>query len=231
MSIHTTTTAPAGARDLDGTSPAVDPEAHAAPSGSIRGFRAGSRGYSAPTTPDLDSSKGERANAHKGTGSPDARRGLTTVVSPDSQAVAPEHVETAAHPVVIVPEAPPARPRQGWTGEDNTRAATYRRPVFMRAFDKLIAEHPVHALKIEQDGPKAARPKDHLAAVSNPQPFAGGASGTGSEGIGPRPNSFRIMPRAWDSLLVNTGGPAVSPSNPDPALTAARSQRARSFRA
>lgn len=231
MGTHDTRTAPelAGALDLDGTEMAAMVEN--APGGSVRGFRAQGAGWSAPTdVPAVDDAKGARADSHAGTGSPDDRRGATTVLAEQSHY--PMHVEyqNQRRAVVVTPEDPPARPRGGSTGADATRAAQYLRPILMRPFDKGIAEHPGQVLKVEQAGPLASRSKD-LGDIAGGQPFAGGSTGTQRAGVGPGRNSFRIMPKAWDALLVDTGGPAVTPENPDPAYSAAARQAGRSFRA
>jgi hypothetical protein len=231
MGTHDTTAAPAvaGVIDLDGTeygAPGSD-----APAGSLRGFRASSAGRPAPTdVAAVDDDKHAHAGLHSRTGSADPRRDRTTVLSDDRMGPMVERYDNSRNEVVIAHEAPPERPRQGFTGADPARAAQYVRPVMIRPFDKAIAEHPGAVLKVEQAGPLAARPKE-LADLSGGQPFAGGSTGTQREGIGPRPNSFRIMPKAWDALLVNTGGPAATDTNPDPAATAAAAQASRSWRA
>jgi len=227
---HESRTAPAvsGVIDLDGTE--MGAPGSAAPAGSIRSFRAGGSGLPAPDAPAVEDDKHTRADHHAGHGHADERRGLTTVLR-DASGAAVEQYNNQRTAVVLTPEDPPARPRGGFTGADPTRPALMIRPSLIRWFDKAIAEHPGPVLKVEQAGPLAARPKDGLADVSGAQPFAGGATGTQREGIGPGRNSFRIMPKPWDALLVDTGGPAVSATNPDPAYTAAVSQARRGFRA
>lgn len=233
---NTTVTAPdvSGVLDLDGTEQAFEAaDTQPAPHGSLRGFRAMfTRGDAAPDdVPSVDDNKGQRAQAHTARGSADDRRGATTILPDEQFAAMPRSFDSVRHEVVITPEAPPARPRLGWTGEDNTRAAQYTRPILMRQFDKGIADHPQKVLKAEFDSPTAQASKQ-LGDIVGGQPFAGGSTGTQRAGIGPGRNSFRIMPKAWDTLLVDTGGPAVSPSNPDPSATAASMQAGpgRSFR-
>lgn len=214
--IHETSAAPdiSGLIDLDGTE--YGDQASTAPSGTPRGYRASSAGDAFGAT-----------EAHASTGQPDPRRGHATIL-PDPGAEV-EHVdyrnEQAA--VVLNHESPPDRPRQGFTGADPSRAATYRRPLVMRLFDKIMADHPGPVVKVEQAAPTAARPRHGLGDLTNAQPFAGGQTGTQAEGIGPTRNSFRILPEAWDALLVDIGGPAVSESTPDPGYTAAAGQAAR----
>lgn len=231
VSDHLTTQAPAvsGVIDLDGTE--MGEQASTAPTGSVRSFRAGSRGLAAAASPSFDSTKDTRADAHTGTGEPDARRGTTTVLTPAERSPIGEGYANQREANTFAPEAPPERPKAGFTGADPTRPAMRLRPLLMRWFDKGIAEHPGPVVKVEQAGPLAGRPRAGLSDVAGGQAFAGGSTGTQSEGIGLRPNSFRIMPKAWDALLVDTGGPAVSDTNPDPAYTAAQAQRSRSFRA
>lgn len=227
---HESRTAPtiAGTLDLDGTE--YGAQGSTAPAPFARSFRLGvADSYRAPSVPALHDAQEDLASSHSGTGQLDGRRGIVTALQPDDHKPAPEAFTNERRAVVVNPEAPPARPRQGFTGADPTRAAQYQRPFLLRAFDKLIAEHPGAVLKAESAGPLAARSKD-LGDIAGGQPYAGGSTGTQRAGIGPSRNSWRIMPKAWDALLVDTGGPAVSASNPDPAYTAASAQAKRSFR-
>jgi hypothetical protein len=229
MGLHDNGAAPAisGTLDLDGTE--YGETGSYAPAGSVRSFRLSSSGQSGATSatgPDLDADKHERADDHAGHGRPDPRRDRDTTVAP-GDTTAYRNQRTA---VVLTPEDPPARARQGWTGADPTRIAQALRPIVQRPFDKGIADHP-RALRTDQPSPLASRPRMGLGDVSGGQPFAGGQTGTQTAGVGPQPNSFRILPQAWDALLVNTGGAAVSESDPDPAYTAAAAQAGRRWRA
>jgi hypothetical protein len=96
----------------------------------------------------------------------------------------------------------------------------------MRPFDKGMAEHPGQLEKAYMSAPLATTSK-HLTDLPDAEPFAGGSTGTQVAGVGPGRNSFRIMPRPWDALLVNTGGPAVTAATPDPAYSAAAGETAR----
>lgn len=229
-SAHTGTTAPAisGVIDLDGTEyGAVD---DTAPSGSVRSFRA------ATVTPTVENSGPTDTSArdtllapHLNVGQPDSRRDAATMLPAPAQYSELVDYSNQRREITMAPEAAPDRARQGFTGQDPTRPSLMIRPLMMRLFDKGIADHPI-ATKIDSPSPLASRPKDNLSDVPNGQANAGGIFGTQHAGVGPQPNSFRIMPKEWDTLLVNTGGPAVSPSNPDPAATVARAQAARNFR-
>lgn len=175
----------------------------------------------------------ERAGEHANAGKPDPRRTETELTghpSGESRRFAPmvEDYTNERRDVAIAPEAPPARPRQGWTGDDNTRAARYTVAFLMRPFDKAIAEHPGPIIKDEARSPQAATPPNRDPLKGGlPSPM--GSAGTAAEGVGPTPNTFRLMPRRWDALVVNTGGPAATGSN-DPAQDAAAAARGRSFR-
>lgn len=219
----------AGMLDLDGTE--FGATGSSAPRGSVRSFRATSRGDAAPDTIALHDGKAARVGEHSTAGEVDARRGMTTVLPEAKDELAASTFANDAALLTFVPEAPPERPRQGFTGADPARPAWYRRPLFIRPFDKAMTDHPISVLKVEMDGPLASRPKDQLADVGSSQPYAGGSTGTQHVGVGPSRNSFRIMPKAWDTLLVDTGGPAVSAAIPDPGSYASTRQASRSFRA
>lgn len=230
--LHTTTAAPAGlGHDLNGdeyeTPPADQPRV-------IRGFRAPAIAPAAPAIA-LGDKQSTRAAEHASTGSPDPRRtedelsGHASGESSRFQPMPVDHVNVR-QAVAIAPEPPPARARQGWTGEDNTRAAVYQHAHVMRPFDKAIGvDHPGELDKVPQPAPLAARPPER-DALAGGLPFAGGSASSRREGIGVQPNSFRLLPKAWDALALNTGGPAVTPSTPDPAQVAASRARGRSFR-
>lgn len=218
---HENQTAPeiSGVLDLDGTE--FTAKEYHAPEFAPRAYRANSAGDAHGAT-----------ETHMSTGQPDPRRGHATILPDPGAESQDEHASNELEHVVVSPESPPDRPRQGFTGADPARAATYRRPLFVRLFDKFAAEHPGPVLKAEHAGPLAGRPRSGLEDVANAQPFAGGSTGTQAAGIGPGRNSFRILPNRWDALLVDTGGPAVSESTPDPGYTAAAAQTTRGrFRA
>lgn len=229
---HTSSARPSGMTgiDLEGdeyaTPPADQPRI-------LRGFRAPAV---AQTDPDiaLGDKQSNRAAAHASKGSPDPRRTETALSghqSGESSRFKPmdEHYVNVRENVTIEPEAAPTRPRAGWTGDDNTRTARFQHAHVMRPFDKGIAEHPGAVTKAGQPAPLAARPPERDALVGGlPSPMGSGSSKRA--GIGVQPNSFRLMPRAWDALAINTGGPAVSASNPDPAQAAASHSARRGFR-
>lgn len=210
--VHESRTAPeiSGVLDLDGTEQLG--LTSTAPVSPVRGFRAVSTGES--FADDL---------AHGSAGEADHRRGSVTVLADPGQETIPADHTNGQSLVVINHKAPPVRPRQGFTGDDPARAATYRRPLVMRLFDKLIADHNTGIDKVQLASPLAARSREYGDLVGG-QPFAGGSTGTQKEGIGIQPNTFRVLPDQWDALAVNTGGPAVSESMPDPAQSAASGQ-------
>lgn len=209
---HSTTTAPAvmDVFDADGDEYATLPPSFG---GSVRAFRAApGAGPNVAGDINLSNDTTTRAGAHLDRGRPDERRQDTSrnghPSGEPSLAVAPETYRNAAEAVVIEhPNAAPARPRHGSTGADPTRIAWFRRPFLLRPFDKAIAEHPGTVEKIGQPSPRAATPRQ-LADLSDAYPSAGGHTGTQAEGVGPTRNTFRVTPRAWDSLLVSTTDPA-----------------------
>lgn len=223
---HNTVSAPAlsGVLDLDGTEYDNLPDHHLGTT--RRTFRAS--GVSAPmgARVALDDSPELRAVEHSTRGTRDTRRteeefsGHTSGTPGQYDA---EQFDNAARPVALDPKAPPVRARAGWTGEDNTRAAVQRRPLLLRAFDQLIAHHPTGAAKVEMPSPVAAFAPD-LDALPDALPGAFSASGTRREGIGAQPNTYRLLPRAWDTLAINTGEPEAGTAPAAPA-------RGRGFRA
>lgn len=235
---HAATAAPALSGQLDQLGPT--PELAGNPTGpSVRSFRAPQMGGSrAADTIALGDPMHERLAEHLTRGGRDTRH--TDEVrsghpSGESADLAPmDQVYSNARTfVVLTPEPAPDRPRAGFTGADPTRAAQLARPYMLRPFDKEMADHPGEVVKVEMASPTAARPRLYGGVPEGAGGvfvMAGGSTGTDRAGMGPTPNSYRIMPSAWDRLLVNTGGPAVTAANPDPAQTAAAAQRARSFR-
>lgn len=215
LSQHETRTAPeiSGVLDLDGTEQAG--LTSTAPANSVRGFRSISTGDPIAET-----------ESHSERGNIDPRRGHVTFLPDPGDESAAADYRNACDLVVITPEEAPTRPRQGFTGADPTRPATMRRPIMLRLFDKLISDHGAGGDKVSLPSPLAARPRD-LDDLAGGQPSGGGSAGTRREGIGPQPNTFRVLPDQWDTLLVNTGGPAVSAGDPDPSYTAAAAQAAR----
>lgn len=215
---HETRTAPAesGVLDLDGTEQVG--LTSTAPGRSVRGFRACSAGdpYGA-------------VESHSERGNPDPRRGDFTALPTPGEEPNPIHYDNSLSLVVVDPEEAPTRPRQGFTGSDPSRPATMRRPLFSRLFDKNMADHGAGGDKVSLASPLATLPRT-LDDLAGGQPYAGGSTGTQKAGIGPQPNTFRVLPDQWDALLVNTGGPAVSAANPDPAYTAAAASASRNWR-
>lgn len=220
LSDHLNRSAPAesGVLDLDGTEQAG--LTSTAPGRSVRGFRACSAGDPYAET-----------ESHSERGNPDPRRGDFTALPTPGQEPIPIHYDNSLSLVVVDPRQAPERPRQGFTGADPARPATFRRPLMLRLFDKLMSDHGAGGDKVALGSPHAFIDRQSLGDLAGGQPSAAGSAGTQREGIGPQPNTFRVLPDQWDALLVNTGGPAVSASNPDPAYTAAASTTASRWRA
>lgn len=209
---------PAASAQLDEAGEDYDLPPSAAPT-SRRGFRMPTTaGQPAPGDVALSDPLAQRVAAHAERGHPDARRGQLTELTPERFSSAPEAFRNARELVDVEPVAPPDRPRQGWTGADPARPASTRRPIFARLFDKWAAEHPVEVLKVEFDAPTAA-PNRQLSNLDGARPYAGGSTGTARAGIGPQRNTFRVLPRRWDSTFTNTD------PDPTPAPNTARSFR------
>lgn len=228
---HNNTGAPAGMAVFDQDGDEFSLPAHYV-AGSGRSFRAGHQApQAAPIA--LSDPMGRRAAEHLDRGAPDRRRQdkeLSGHPSGESARFAPVPVEYVNErvPVTIAPETAPERPRQGFTGADPTRAAQLQHAHVMRPFDQGIAQHPVDVVKAEQASPRA-HVMPNRGDLAGGFPSASGQTGTQRAGIGPQPNTFRLMPKPWDALVINTGGPAASTANPDPAAGAATRQ-ARRFR-
>lgn len=190
----------------------------------------------AASNPRPESSTPEqRAASHRTAGRPDNRRTDTAARGNSAgelgAEVLTEHPTNTLALADVHTKPAPARPRQGFTGADPARPATQRRPIFIRPFDKAIAEHPL-VEKIDQPAP-TARASWRLTDLDGPDvlPAPGGSTGTQTAGAGITRNTFRMMPKPWDATALNTGGPASNDQTPDPAWTAVQSQAARSWRA
>lgn len=231
---HASTTAPEAQRGVD----QVGEEYGAAParSGLFSAFstRLRARPQDSPRPAiALGDTQTSRAGEHMHRGKPDPRRQdkeLNGHVSGESSRLAPAVVDyvNTRRDVDITPETPPERPRQGWTGADNTRAARFQIAHVLRAFDKNIADHPEDVIKAEFSSPRAATPPNR-AALSDSFPSPMGSASTATAGVGVQRNTFRLLPRPWDATAVNTGGPAATGTN-DPSTDAAARPARRGFR-
>jgi hypothetical protein len=98
------------------------------------------------------------------------------------------------------------RPRAGSIGTDPTRPSMVPTWLFNRPFDQWAEYGPAHGLpKIEQPSPLASTPLHFANPVPYSVPYAGGDAPTFMQPVGIQPNTMRIVPRAWDDLLVATG--------------------------
>lgn len=149
----------------------------------------------------------QAAQDHLTHGQPDPRRGAATGFTgpPADYAASPEHPVNVRDLVDMNPEPAPARNRQGFTGEDPTRAARFQPTYFLRPFDQAIAHHGV--TKASQPNPLAARPPER-SRLAGGRPSPSGSTGTGMEPVGPQPNTRRVVPGAWDVNLTNKGAEA-----------------------
>lgn len=228
---HAVPTAPelAGQLDLDGTEyplPADD-----APAPGRRSFRSPGQmsGHAAADVSSISDEKSARSGEHLTRGAQDTRRGYSPSAPDPAVAPSPEQYVNQREAVALTPEAPPPRFRGGWTGADPARPALSQRAYLLRPFDKSMAEHPGRVTHADMPAPLAARPPVY-GDLAGGLPGAMGRTGTERQGIGTRPNTFRLLPKAWDALALNTGGPAVTSATPDPAQAASSRERGRSWR-
>lgn len=187
--------------------------------GAVRAFRAVGHtvGNTSPQdVASIDTTGDDLADVHHRPGSPDARRNdkqeRGNAMGEVGQEVMREVYDNSRKLLTFTPEAPPDRPRQGFTGADPARPATQRRPVMLRGFDKLIAEHPGAVDKIPQPAPRAATGRVK-PAIEHPIPSPGGWFATMRAGIGPTRSSTRVLPTPWADTLVQpapTSAPLAS---------------------
>ena len=180
---------------------------------SARGFRA--RMYSTtPPGPPTDIGPGGKAlageHAHPGTVDDRAVWGSQVQAgnpghTRDDLSATPEQIaNTPAGVNLVTPQNSPTRIRVGTTGADNTRAATMSRWLFGRPFDQYISQTLGQTDKIPSAAPRASLPISYTTDIPGGIPAPGGRwRAAGMEPIGIQPNSIRVLPRAWDALLVN----------------------------
>jgi len=151
--------------------------------------------------------------AHRVPGQVDARRVWRAPVgagypgTPPELQVSPEFPANVRVTEPVAGHAAPARHRGGPTSDDPARAAVFPLATFMRPFDKWAPENFAALDKIDAPAPKAASPYTAPSDAPSRTPSAGGgmaAPGIGPQ-VGPAPNTYRIIPRSWDELLINTG--------------------------
>ena len=173
---------------------------------------------------------------HVGPGDPDARalygnpqQAGNPGHAPDAFAPQAEAIHNEQHGAnVIDSQTAPARARQGFTGEDNTRAAVQGRWLFGRLFDQWAEQRLGAVDKAPAAHLTAARPPTFGEDVAGGLPSPGGRwRARGMEGVGIQPNSVRLLPRPWDEQLVNDGSavPGI-----DQAAVAGSAARARGWR-
>lgn len=169
---------------------------------------------------------------HKGHGRPDRRAvwgGTAGHTGPTVEALRPSS-ETLANvtiPVDLRPTSAPTQARAGSTGADPARSAVHRLWTFMRPFDQAAQYAPASVDKLPALAPIASRPLAYEQPIAGAIPSPGGAGPTAMDPARSQPNTARLIPRPWDSLLVNTG--TTVPGGP--AAPAASSSRAAGWRA
>lgn len=206
--LHLTPDAPAVMRGIEQTGEeydGVEVDDRPLPDAS-RSFRA-SPGYVVDASGDvaLSDDRGTAADSHIGRGRPDARRtgkALRGDAAAPPSPVGPETRQNVRLDVERAPQAAPARPRQGFTGEDPTRTAEMQVATTIRPFDKAIADHPpLIGEKAAQASPTASRPPERKRlAGARPSPLGSGP--TGMLPVDGHRNTIRQVPKAWDASLV-----------------------------
>ena len=207
----------------------------------VRGFRARMYSTAAPgPATDVGPAGGALAVEHSHPGTVDDR----AVFGSWDQAGNPGHMldefsqipeqilNTPAGPNIIDAQPAPVRQRQGFTGDDNTRAATMSRWLFGRPFDQQIAQRLGVIDKTPSGAPHASLPLMYSEDIAGGIPSPGGRwRARGMEGVYIQPNSARILPRAWDALLVNNPDHgAGNDGGPDVSVQAQVSARARGWK-
>jgi len=183
-----------------------------------RGAQSIGAGPGGPATDD-GGEYGITPAAHGVPGTPDARRVWRAPVgagypgTPPDRQVSPESPNNTRFAEPVAGHAAPARHVGGPTSDDKVRPSMFNLASFMRPFDKWAPENFSALDKIESASPKAASPYTPPSDAPSREPSAGGglaAPGIGPH-IGPTPNTYRLIPRGWDELLINTGtGDGVS---------------------
>lgn len=225
---HTSRQAPAAALDVDQLGDDVTLDNDGITAGGIRGFRSTAGGSPATGDRQAETTGDALANVHARKGERDRRR--TDELERGNWSgelgheATPETFTNDRQALDVAHEAPPARPRQGFTGADPHRVAWQRRPLLHRLFDKGIAEHPGAVDKIPQEAPRA-RVSRVVEDVANPRPAPGGWAGTAKAGVGMARGTFRTVPGSWSELLV-----AGAPETVTAPVAAPTAQHARGFR-
>jgi hypothetical protein len=178
--------------------------------------------------PGTDSDPAAFVSDHSGVGTADQRRvydsgsqGQAGYPLPKAEGFypSPEQLINEQLPEVISPNAAPARNRAGSTGEDPTRTSRLPLWLFSRPFDKWASERLGSAgvEKFEQASPLASVPVQDTGDVANAYPSAGGRWAAGRMNpVGIIPNSFRLIPRPWDELLVTPQTETVQTTDAPP---------------
>lgn len=162
---------------------------------------------------DAGGEYGVNPSSHATPGTPDARRVWRAPVGagypgtpPDLQ-TSPELASNTRSVEPVAGHGAPVRHRGGPTSEDAVRPGMFNLAMFMRPFDKWTADNFSALDKIESASPLATSPYTAPSDVLSREPSPGG--GMASPGFGPNigasPNTYRIIPRGWDELLINTG--------------------------
>lgn len=164
-------------------------------------------------TPGTDAPLSAQLAEHMQPGTPDPRRDRQTMqaTSRDLEAQTESRANTLL-PVAFAATAAPDRTRGGLNGYDPARPATTRRNLFVRAFDQWAGGLP--GVKASFASPSASRGLIQPDDVPGALPTGNSGRGDRKAGVGPQRNTFRLMPRAWDTDLVvgddSAGGAAAA---------------------
>lgn len=200
----------------------------------VRGRRY--RAATTTTTPAdqiaLGDSASVRIGKHLSEGSPNPRQVDSQIHGVPTESpieLVPEHFHNERRGVVgSARSAAPTRARQGWGTEDNTRPSRSYVAFLLRPFNQRSEWHPGAVGKVDLPDPHAARSRD-VPTMPHAIPAPGGrGTSSAKKGIATQPNTYRVLPKPWDQLLVNTGGPAAQVMG-DPAHTASSSQARRGW--
>lgn len=178
-----------------------------------RGFRANGGGNATQAQGNMGSSSDTLSAIHGTVGSRDLRRTdeqeRGNAMGEIGQESSPSTFRNGRTVLENEAAAPPARPRLGWTGADNTRSAWMIRPLFNRPFDKNMAEHPGAVEKVPQPAPRAFVARQSVDLDGKVYPTGGGSRGTRTGGLAQLAGTFRLVPPRWgDDKLIAESAPA-----------------------
>lgn len=190
---------PPAAADVDYVGLNMPAEDEPTPVSYLRTFRPSETGASAfaATEAPLPTLLAE----HMQPGPVDDRRGRQTMQATSRDLEAQDELRAnTLLPVSFAATNAPDRTRGGSTGYDAARPAATRRNIFLRAFDQWAGDLP--GTKASFQSPIASLGLVQPDDVAGALPTANSGRGDRKAGIGIQPNTYRLIPRAWDENLV-----------------------------